>query len=341
MEKATNPRENPTFTNFRGFEIVGTEYLRLFKELLKIRLAEKTLASWYKKQEMRTPTHFGLGQEAIAVGVCSVLERTDVVYSYHRCHNHFLAKGGSIYKLAAELFGRESGCSGGRGGSVHLTDRENGFIASSAILGESVAAATGSALAFKMDNKESISTAFFGDAVAEEGVFYESLSYSKLKNLPLLLICENNGYATESPLSARQPSEAPIYQRVESFGIPSYEADGNDLVAIVDAAQKAIQHIRQGHGPYYLEFKTYRWLEHVGPYYDFEQGRDYRSEEELMMWKQNCPVKIAKEYLLARKILDSQEIIDLETSIQNEVDSDIERAYTGSWPSKSTLFRNI
>ena len=157
--------------------------IQMHKDLIRIRRTEATLAERYKQQEMRTPVHFGIGQEAIAVGVCTALNKTDVVYSHHRSHNHFLAKGGSVYRLAAELFGRVTGCSGGRGGSVHLTCREKGFIASSAILGEAAAAATGSALSFKMDQSQQIAVAFFGDAMAEEGAFYECLNYARLEYL--------------------------------------------------------------------------------------------------------------------------------------------------------------
>lgn len=315
--------------------------IHMHKELLRVRLAETALAARYKKQEMRTPTHFGVGQEAVAVGVCSVLNTDDVAYSHHRSHNHFLAKGGSVYKLAAELFGRETGCSRGRGGSVHLTDLSCGFVASSAILGEAMAAATGSALAFKMNGEDRISTGFFGDAVAEEGAFYECLSYSALKQLPVLYVCENNGYATESPLSIRQPASASISGRVESFGIKTIHADGNDVVAVHQAAAEAVSWIRNKGGPVFLECQTYRWLEHVGPYFDHELDRTYRDETELKAWQAKCPVACSSKHLLAVGATTAAELDAWEQEINSEIEADIERAYGDPWPDPQDLFDNV
>lgn len=315
--------------------------IELYKELLRVRFAETALAERYKQQEMRTPTHFGIGQEAIAVGVCQAVRKSDVAYSHHRSHNHFLAKGGSVYRLAAELFGRVTGCSGGRGGSVHLTDRDQGFIASSAILGEAMAAATGSALAFSMDHSDRISIAFFGDAVAEEGAFYECLNYAALHRLPVLFVCENNGYATESPLSIRQPEGASISNRVASFGIPAEQFDGNNVIAVYQAAQKAIASIRSGNGPYFLEFSTYRWLEHVGAFFDHEMHRTYRSKEELVSWQQHCPILCCETELLHRKAADYEILANLKNSTQQQILRDIERAYGDAWPTPSDLFQNV
>ncbi len=166
--------------------------LALHHDLLRVRLTEETLASRYKEQEMRTPAHFGTGQEAVAVGVCRALRNEDVIYSHHRCHNHYLAKGGSIYELAAELYGRADGCSGGRGGSVHLTAPDKGVVATSAILGEMTAVAVGAALSFKMDRSDRVSVTFFGEGAMDEGAFYEALNYAAIKKLPVLFACENN-----------------------------------------------------------------------------------------------------------------------------------------------------
>ncbi len=315
--------------------------IQLHRELLRVRCAELALAERYKEQEMRTPTHFGVGQEAVAVGVCGALKTSDVAYSYHRSHNHFLAKGGSVYKLAAELFGRETGCSRGRGGSVHLTNRDTGFIASSAILGESIAAATGSALGFKMDKSSHISTAFFGDAVAEEGAFYECLSYASLKKLPVLFVCENNGYATESPLDIRQPDGAEISKRVESFQIPTRVLDGNDISEVYRTAKSLVDDIRGGGGPQFMECNTYRWLEHVGPHYDHELSRTYRTAEEVEAWKLKCPVKRSRENLIVTGIATDEECAEWEKSTQSQIEKDIEKAYGDPWPDVQDLFENV
>lgn len=322
-------------------ELSGERLIQLHKELLRIRFAEVFLAERYKKQEMRTPTHFGVGQEASPVGVCAALRRDDVAYSHHRSHNHFLAKGGSVYKLAAELFGRTTGCSGGRGGSVHLTDLDCGFIASSAILGECGAAATGSALSFAMDRSDRISVGFFGDAVAEEGSFYECLSYSALKRLPVLFVCENNGYATESPMALRQPAGVSISGRVESFGIPAYQLDGNDVGAVYQAAVEVVANMRREPGPAFLECRTYRWLEHVGPLFDHEVQRTYRTREEVEGWMAQCPVKRSAALLVDRGHATAEEVAAWELAIQEGIQADIERAYGDPWPDPQTLLHNV
>ena len=164
--------------------------------MLRLRYAEQILAEHYKLQEIRTPVHFGIGQEAVAVGVCSALEKEDVIFSHHRCHNHYLAKGGDLDSFIAELYGRETGCSKGRGGSVHLTDVANGIIATSAILGQMTPLAVGAALSFKMDKKKNVSVSFFGDGALDEGVMYESFNYAAINELPVIFVCENNLYST-------------------------------------------------------------------------------------------------------------------------------------------------
>jgi len=316
-------------------------HIELHKELIRIRKAEVTLAERYKQQEMRTPAHFGVGQEAVAVGVCAALKDSDVAYSHHRSHNHFLAKGGSVYHLAAELFGRETGCSRGRGGSVHLTCREKGFIASSAILGESVSVATGSALSFKMDGSDRISVAFFGDAVAEEGAFYECLNYAALKHLPILYVCENNGFATESPLSIRQPSRATISGRASSLQVQVRQADGNNVDQVYQTTAEIVQHMRTQGGPFLLECKTYRWLEHVGPHFDHDLNRTYRSKEDLAEWQKKCPLVQSERVLLENQWATRSEIAQWEDTIQSEINSDIERAYQDPWPVPSRLLEYV
>lgn len=322
----------------RDFEKTRVE---LHKRLLLVRQTELTLAECYKEQEMRTPTHFGVGQEGVAVGVCKALRTDDVAYSHHRSHNHYLAKGGSVHGLAAELYGRETGCSRGRGGSVHLTAPEQGFIASSAILGETVAVAVGSAFSFKMDKSDRVATTFFGDAVAEEGIFYECLNYAALHHLPVLLVCENNLYATESPLSVRQPAGTDVCERVRTFNVAAEKVDGNDVAAVYQAAVKAVAAIRAGQGPQFLECSTYRWLEHVGPHFDYELQRTYRGKEELDRWMEICPVKRSGEGLVADGIASAEELEAWSEEAQQRIDADIARAYADPWPDPASLFENV
>lgn len=312
--------------------------VELHRDLLRVRLTEEALASRYKEQEMRTPAHFGTGQEAVAVGICRALRTDDVVYSHHRCHNHYLAKGGSIYQLAAELYGRADGCSGGRGGSVHLTAPDKGFIATSAILGEMTAVAVGAALAFQMDKVDRVSVTFFGEGAMDEGSFYESLNYASIKKLPVLFACENNLYATESPLSVRQAEDTELCDRVASFKVEANKVDGNDVLAVYRAARDAVAKMRLGQGPVFLECMTYRWREHVGPHFDHDLNRTYRTKEEVENWMQYCPVKLTEDRLVEWGIAASSDVARWRAEVQAEVDAAIEDARNAPWPTVSTLF---
>ena len=312
----------------------------LFQRMYRVRYAEEALAELYKEKEMRTPTHFGIGQEGIAVGVCEALRNDDVVYSHHRCHTHYLAKGGNLLGLVAELYGREAGCSRGRGGSVHLTDRSVGFIGSSPILGQGVALATGSALAFRMDGASRVATAFFGEAVCEEGVIYEAVNYASVNRLPVLYVCENNFYSTESPLGMRQPDGTALTERMRSFKVEAKRIDGNDVAAVYRAAQEAIATLRAGNGPFFLECETYRWREHVGPMYDHELGRSYRSQEEVEAWKRRCPVARAERALLASRAASAEQIESWKAAVHAEFDAAVRDAKASPWPEVSTLFEN-
>jgi len=314
---------------------------KLFADVSRLRLCELGLANLYKEQEMRTPTHFGVGQEAVAVGVCAALFQDDVVYTHHRSHNHYLAKGGDLGGLIAELYGRERGCSRGRGGSVHLTAPDTGFIASSAILGEMIAVAAGSALAFKMDGVPRLAVAFFGDAACEEGIFYETLNYAAVHRLPVLFVCENNLYSTESPLGVRQPANTELCDRVRAFKIAARRIDGNDVFGVYRAAQSAISAVRKGEGPYFLECDTYRWLEHVGPYFDHELGRAYRSKEELEAWQAKCPVKRAEATLIKAGIIKRRDIAEMRKSIETEISNAVAVARQAAWPETSELFQDV
>jgi TPP-dependent pyruvate/acetoin dehydrogenase alpha subunit len=315
--------------------------ISLHHGLLKVRLTEELLAERYKQQEMRTPTHFGIGQEAVAVGVCHALRPDDVVYSHHRCHNHFLAKGGSIYELAAELYGRADGCSGGRGGSVHITAPEVGFIATSAILGETTACAVGSALAFKMDKTDRVAVTFFGEGAMDEGSFYESANFASLKKLPVLFICENNLYATESPLQQRQPAGTDLCERVRSFKIEASRIDGNDVREVFRTTDTLLKKLRAGTGPFFLECMTYRWREHVGPHFDHELNRNYRTREEVEAWMEQCPLKRSSERLARLGIATSAELESWHAATKADVEGAIEKARGAPWPEVSTLFDHV
>jgi TPP-dependent pyruvate/acetoin dehydrogenase alpha subunit len=334
----------PTFTQPAAADEVllsGEIEIRLYRSMYRIRHAEETLAELYKEKEMRTPTHFGIGQEAVAVGVCDVLTRQDVAYSHHRCHPHYLAKGGSLLGLVAELYGRESGCSRGRGGSVHLTDRDVGFIGSSPILGQAVALATGSALAFRMDGAQRVAVAFFGEAACEEGVVYESLNYASVNRLPVLFVCENNFYSTESPLRMRQPEGTRLVERARAFKVSAQKIDGNDVAAVREATGKAVEALRSGAGPFFLECETYRWREHVGPMYDHELNRTYRTREEVEAWMKRCPVERQARKLVGRGLATDAQLQQWQAELRQELTQAVATARAAPWPQPSTLFDNV
>lgn len=314
--------------------------IQQYLSLLRTRRVEEILAAEYRKGVMRTPTHFGIGQEAIAVGVCAALSSADVVYTHHRSHTHYLAKGGDLLGLIAELLGREGGCSRGRGGSVHLVDRSVAFLGSSPILGHSLALAAGSGLAFQMDKSKQVAVAFFGEGALDEGAAWESLNYSAIKKLPVLFVCENNLYATESPLSVRHPDGTNICSKVNAFGVTSIQIDGNDVNQVYEESQKAIELCRTGKGPFFIECMTYRWLEHVGPMNDHEVNRIYRSKDELIKWMEMCPVKRSGERLISSGQATQEDLNKWLENIDIEIIQALNEAYKSPWPQPEALFDN-
>jgi pyruvate dehydrogenase E1 component alpha subunit len=319
----------------------SNQAISLYKSLVYLRRAEEVIADEYRTGSMRTPTHFGIGQEAVAVGVCSALEKGDVVYTHHRSHTHYLAKGGSLFGLIAELLGRVDGCSKGRGGSVHIVDTSVNFMGSSPILGHSLALATGSALAFKMDNLRKVAVAFFGEGACDEGAVWESFNYASVNNLPVIFVCENNLYATESPLSVRQAVGADLCERASSFQILSKRVDGNDVAAVNSATMEAVKFTRNGGGPVFLECMTYRWREHVGPLWDYEANRTYRTKEELEKWMLSCPIKMAGIELIKNGIASESDLREWQDAIDVEIFLALARAKDSAWPSANQLFENI
>ncbi len=309
----------------------------LLRQMVFLRVVEETLAELYPQGEMRTPTHFAIGQEAVAVGVCAALLPDDSVFSGHRCHAHYLAKGGSPEGMVAELFGRETGVCRGLGGSVHLHDKRAGVVASSAILGQTMAVAAGRALAFKLDGIRSVAVSFVGDACAEEGIFYETLNVAAVHKLPVLFVCENNGYSTHTPLAWRQPEGSAIVDRAKSFGIASEAVDGNDVLAVQAAAERAVQALRSVGGPAFLECRTYRWREHVGPEWDWDRG--YRTKDEVDGWVARCPIQKLARVLIGEGILTKQQLEQFHMDERARVLQAVEAARAAAWPTMKELER--
>ena len=305
--------------------------------MLRIRLVEEKIAENYSEQEMRCPVHLSIGQEATAVGVCSTIEKEDYALSTHRSHAHYLAKGGDLKAMLGELYGRETGCCGGKGGSMHLVDPSIGFYAVP-IVGSTIPIGVGVALGFKMQNKPQVSVAFFGDAASEEGVFMESLNYAALEKLPVIFICENNLYSVYSPLSVRQPVERDLIKIAQSHGVDAFRCDGKDVIAVHEITTKAVNKAKMGGGPTLLEFFTYRTLEHCGPNNDNHLG--YRPLEEIKYWESQDPLK----KLATTLNMDgdfNQEIQEMNDTINLEIEEAFSFAKSSNYPDKESLYTHL
>lgn len=254
---------------------------RLYRSLLYIRRVEEEVARIYPSDKIKSPVHLAIGQEAISVGVCDALRADDVVSPTYRSHATYLAKGGDLGGMMAEMYGKVTGCARGKGGSMHLISMDHLVLGASAVVGTTIPITTGYALALKREGRGRVAVSFFGDGATEEGCFYESLNFAKLHALPILFVCENNGFAIHEPIAKRWG--APDFcRRVEGFGVPAQRIEDGDVFAIRASAHAAVERMRLGGGPELLECLTYRWREHVGPNEDYDQN--YRSVSEREPW---------------------------------------------------------
>jgi TPP-dependent pyruvate/acetoin dehydrogenase alpha subunit len=309
-----------------------SELFSWYREALRIRLVEEAIATRYAEQKMRCPTHLSIGQEAVAVGVSHFLNSEDKAYSSHRAHAHYLAKGGSLNKLIAELYGKETGCTGGRGGSMHLTDLDAGFVASTAIVGNSIPLAVGNGLHQKVQKINGISVAYFGDGATEEGAFYESANFAALKQLPVLFVCENNRYSVYSSLDVRQPADRSITKLAQAIGLKAFEFDGNNIEQVISNSGQAISDIRAGKGPVLLECHTYRHREHCGPNWD--DDLQYRPEQEVFDWLKRDPIINMYDQLISNNSNHSAKLKSEKESILIEIENAFAFAESSSFPNQ-------
>lgn len=312
--------------------------LALMRAMLRARRFGEKIVDVYGAQDMKTPVHLSIGEEAIAAGVCLDLKPEDYLFTTHRSHAHLLSKGASMTAMVAELYGLAGGCSGGKGGSMHLLDTAVSCMGASAIVGGSIPLGAGAALASRFRGDGRISVSFFGDGASEEGLFHESLNFASLKKLPVLFVCENNSYATNSHIRARQP-HFEIARHAESYDIPAVALDGNDVLAVHAAAAGAVSHIRAGKGPFFLECKTYRWKGHVGPECDYLKG--CRPKEELDQWLERCPVKAFKDALLKSGLLTMPAYDAMLKEIDDEISEAWRTARAGKMPSPEDLYKDV
>ena len=303
-----------------------------YKKILFIRKIEENISTRYQEQNMRCPIHLSVGQEATAVGVCNHLNKKDIVFSGHRSHAHYLAKGCDPQKMLDEIHGKATGCVKGKGGSMHLQDLNRNFYASIPIVGSSLGLVVGTALNQKKKNKTNISVVFLGDGAVEEGIFHEALNMASIFELPILFVCENNYYSIFTHIKDRQPSDD-MTRFAKAHHIKSLRASGHDLNIVDKKARYAINEIKKNKRPFFIQFDNYRFLEHCGP--NDDDHKNYRPISEQKLWKTKDPVKLFSKSLLRKKIINSKELLNLDKKIQSKIDKMFQKSILAPLPKAS------
>lgn len=305
---------------------------RLYRSQKLIRRAEEEIARIYPTDKIKSPVHLSIGQEAAAAGVCEALQPEDIVSITYRGHAGYIAKGAPLKKMFAELFGKSLGCAAGKGGSMHLVSMQDGVLGASAVVGTTIPVAAGVALALKQRQEKRVVVCFLGDGATEEGVFCETINFAVLKRLPILFVCENNGFAIHSPLSKRW-STPDLLSRVKTFGLSCHDVpDGNPFVVYQEAA-KAVMDIRRGGVPGFLNVAVYRWKQHVGPGEDFHVG--YRDQAEYKRWVKRDPVELVGKTLSEK----TRNVIDNE--VEEKIAAAIKFAEDAPWPNQLETFSQV
>jgi len=309
----------------------------MYVSMLRIRLFEERAAELVDAGEIKTPCHLYIGQEAIAVGVCAALERDDYVWGGHRSHGHYLAKGGDLRAMMAELHGKATGCSKGRGGSMHLVAPEVGILGTVPLVAATIPMAVGAALATQLRRDARVSVSFFGDGATEEGHFHESLNIASVYRLPVLFVCENNLYSSHMQLLERRACDN-IDRAGEAHGLPGVRVDGNDVVAVYRAAVVAVERARRGEGPALLECRTYRWRGHVGASWDMDVG--VKRRDEFKDWLSKDPIARAGQQLraLGAEELELDRVVH---HVRREVDEAVTFARESPYPAVSGLLEHV
>jgi TPP-dependent pyruvate/acetoin dehydrogenase alpha subunit len=320
-------------------DLLKSEATDILKSMLLIRFVEQEIAKLVKEKRIGCPCHLAVGQEAVAVGVAKYLSKTDRVFGTHRSHAHYLALGGDVYALLAEIFGRISGCSGGMGGSMHLIDQENGFFGSIPIVAGTIPLAVGAGLAAKLQGRNSMGVCFFGDGATEEGGFHEAMNLAAIQKLPVLFVCENNLYASHLYIEQRQLSDSTA-RYAKAHCVEFNVVDGNDVFAVMNATKKLVDNIRQGNGPAFLEVVTYRWLGHVGGNEDIDVGVR-RSKEELDKWKKRDPIKRLVDAMFENDLINDDGCQKIKQEMQDYVVAELSRASETPYPGKDKLLYKI
>jgi pyruvate dehydrogenase E1 component alpha subunit len=309
--------------------------------MLRIRLAEEKLVEPILDGTVKCPVHLYSGEEAVACGISANLLQKDYIFGNHRSHGHYLAKGGNLKKMMAEIYCKETGCCGGRGGSMHLFDQENGVLGIAPIVAGTISLAMGASLASSIRKDGRVTITYFGDGATGEGVLYEAMNFSSLKKLPIIFACENNLYSTHLPINEIRV-KGQIIEIANPFGITSYQVDGNDVLAVYEASKKATEQCRAGKGPVFMEFLTYRYRGHVGPD-DNVQGShtDIRPAEEINKWLAKDPILLLEKYATENNLLDQTTLKRIKTEIAVEVEEAVKYAVESNRPQKDELTKYV
>lgn len=312
--------------------------LAMYRQMLRIRLVEERIGDLYAEQEMRCPTHLCIGQEAPPAGVSAHLRRDDLVFSGHRSHGHYLAKGGDLKGMLAELYGRETGCAAGKGGSQHLIDLDCGFMGSAPILASTISVGVGAAWAARMDGRDQVVVVYFGDGATEEGTFHEALNFAGTFKLAVVFVCENNLYSVHSALDIRQPPR-PIHTLAAAHGMAGLHGDGNDADVVWRLGGEAVARARAGEGPSIVEFATYRWREHCGPNGDLELK--YRTDAEFAEWQGRDPVRVYRDRLIGEGVMTAAADAAMTAAIEAEMAGAVAFAKASPFPKPEALARFV
>jgi len=304
----------------------------LYRQMLRLRRMEEALiAEYHPADEMRCPIHFCIGQEAVPAALSALVEPGDYLFSHHRSHGYYFAKGAPLRELFAEIYGKAAGANGGKAGSQDISHVSSRFF-SGAILAGAVSIACGAAFGLQVKRSSNIAVSGFGEGATDEGAFWEVANYAGFKRLPLLLVCENNRYATYSDQLKRQAADN-ICERVRPFGVSAEQVFGNDVLQVYRTLQSAIDHVRNGRGPALVEAYTYRWNSHVGP--EDDGANNYRTAAEMQFWKQNCPLRLLEEKALEAGVLTESVRASIEAGIAEEIRANFEFAKSAAFPTPS------
>ena len=320
---------------------MGTKYSKkfltgLYATMLRIREFENQVFEFYKLGQMPGVAHLYIGEEAVAAGACATLAAHDYVGSTHRGHGHLIARGADTRRMMAEILGKKDGYCGGKGGSMHISDMTKGIIGANGIVGGGIPIATGAAYMAKIKETGQVTLSFFGDATTNQGAFHESVNMASAWKLPIVYIIENNLYGISVNIN-RVVNVEDLSVRAKSYGIPGVTIDGNDVIAVYETVRNAVESARAGKGPALIECKTYRWKGH----HSGDPATQYRTREEEAYWKEKCPLKCFRAFLLEKAAVKENEICRIEASIMAEIGEAADFARNSPFPDASEAFTDI